>query len=70
MTKGEFRNLPDSGAMLEAIKMSKDMSNNPELWSILNRKVEEEEKAWQIEHFGHYDPDLLFDPLPKKREDN
>lgn len=70
MTKEEFRNLPDYGAMRKIFMASEEMQKDSEFIRILKEKWEEEEKAWQIEHFGHYDPDLLFDPMPKKRSDN
>ena len=38
-------------------------------WTAMWKRDEEIEKQWQIEHFGHYDPDLLFDPDPRNISD-
>lgn len=65
MTKDEYMNLHHSGKMLEAIKADPALRADKDCLRALNVQAEEEEKAWQIEHFGHYDPDILFDPLPR-----
>lgn len=67
MTKSEYLLLRDPGKMLEELKKNAVLSADNECWTAMWERSEEIEKQWQIGHFGHYDPDLLFDPLPRNQ---
>lgn len=69
MTKSDFLLLQDPGEMLEELKRDPTLAADGACWTAMWKRDEEIEKQWQIEHFGHYDPDLLFDPDPRNISD-
>ena len=67
MTKAEFLSLKTSEEMLKALQEDEEIraiAISEKLYDVFNRKSSDEYKAFMIEHFGSYDPNIHFDPIP------
>jgi hypothetical protein len=67
MTKAEFLSLKTSEEMLKALQEDDEIraiATSEKLYDVFNRKSSDEYKAFMIEHFGYYDPNIHFDPMP------